>query len=74
MTTSGKTTVATIHGTGTSTGRHIYVEVDTVDGVTAGHIDTNGEVQLEGAGLRRLAVACLNAADHLDSLSPTTPS
>jgi hypothetical protein len=66
--TPGKTTFGTFHSTGIGTawrGRHIYVEVDTVDGVAAGFIDTNGEVQLDAAGLRRLAAACLNAADQL---------
>jgi hypothetical protein len=69
MTTPGKTTIATLHGTGTTTGHHIYVQVDTVDGVAAGYIDTNGEVQLDAAGLRRLAAACLDAADRLDQLT-----
>ena len=71
MTTPGKTTIATIHGTGTgtTTGHQIYVEVDTVDRVAAGYIDTNGEVQLDAAGLRRLAAACLDAADRLDQLT-----
>jgi hypothetical protein len=47
--TPGRTTLADIHGTGTTTGHHIYVEVDTVDGVAAGFIDTNGEVRLDDA-------------------------
>jgi hypothetical protein len=70
--TSATTTIATIHGTGTATtwaGRHMYVEVDTIDAVAVGCIDTDGEVMLDADGLRRLAAACLNGADMLDRLT-----
>ena len=66
----GKTTIATIHSTGSIgtawKGHHVYVEVDTVDGIAAGFIDCNGEIQVDAAGLRRLAAACMDGADHLD--------
>jgi hypothetical protein len=72
--TPGKTTIATIHSTGTTTtwaGRHMYVEVDTIDGDAVGFIETNGEVMLDAAALRRLAAACIEGADHLDRLAET---
>ena len=49
----------------------LSLQVDTLDGIPAGFIDTNGEVMLDAADLRRLAAACLNAADELDRLVTT---
>ena len=70
---------ATIDGAGYTTVQQIEVTVegehtsrDGVEHTPAAFV--SGDAQLKAAGLRRLAAACIEAADHLDHLAMANPS
>ncbi len=57
---------ATIEGTGATTGHRIEIEVERDGPPEPGvFVDINDEVRLDADGLRRLAAACVEAADML---------
>jgi hypothetical protein len=60
--------------TGLAGGARLTIEVDRTATGPAAFVDTNGEVQLDAAGLRRVAAACVEAADRLDNLTTADPS